>query len=51
MKAVVHPLGNDHKLTQESIRIILTPIYTHLFIEKWLQDDLGPTGSNQLIIT
>ena len=37
--------------TRNVIRRHLTPIYTHLFIEKWLQENPGPTGSNQLIIT
>ena len=49
MKADIHRLGNGQKWTQESIKIILTPIYSHLFIEKWLQDALGLTESNQLI--
>ena len=31
MKAGIHRLGNGRNWTQESIKIILTPIYSHLF--------------------
>ena len=34
MKAAVDRLGSGQRWTRESIEIILTPIYTHLFIQK-----------------
>ena len=43
MKTVVDGLGDGQNLTLESIRIILTPIYAHLFIEKCLKNDLWLT--------